>query len=65
LAVVAQNNGVNISRPMVRIVGNEKGPYLEFLDADLSLSENAGRQIVRIIDPTKYNMDINSIILSD
>jgi HD-GYP domain-containing protein (c-di-GMP phosphodiesterase class II) len=65
LAVVAQNNAVDLSRPVVRIVGDRKGPLKSYYDLDLSLQENAGRRIVRIVDPTKYNIDIKSIILTD
>jgi len=65
LAVVSRNNQANLSRPVVRIIGDKTGPYKKFVETDLSLPENADRLISKIIDPNKYNIDIKSIILSD
>jgi len=65
LAVVSKTNRANLSRPAVRIVGDKRGPFQKYIDIDLSHADNARRQIVRIIDPKKYNIDIKSIILTD
>lgn len=65
LAVVVQNNPENLARPVVKIVGDRKGPHTEYLTVNLMLVENAERKIVRIIDPKKYGIDIKSILLSD
>ncbi len=65
LAVVSQTNPGNLSRPIVKIIGNNDGTYDEYIEADLSSSDNAGKSIVRIIDPDQYNIDIKSIILAD
>ena len=65
LAVVIRNNSGDLSRPVVKIVGDRKGPWTEYREIDLLASENILRKIVRIIDPKKYNIDIKNIILSD
>ena len=65
LVVVSKTNPANLSRPVVRLVGDRKGPFHQYPEADLSDPENSRRQIVRIIDPQKYNIDIKSIILAD
>jgi len=65
LAVVVQNNPENLARPIVKIVGDRKGPHSEYMTVNLMLVENAERKIIRIIDPKKYNIDIKNILLSD
>lgn len=65
LGAVSRNNQNNLARPVVKLIGNRSGPYKEFIELDLSASENSDRQILRIIDPADYNVDIKSIILSD
>jgi HD-GYP domain-containing protein (c-di-GMP phosphodiesterase class II) len=65
LVVVSRTNPANLARPIVRIVGNRKGTFGNFIEADLSTEENSEKKILRIIDPQKYNIDIKSIILSD
>ena len=65
LAVVSRNRGTNLSRPVVRLIGDRSGPYKEYEEVDLSSPENSGKHIVRIIDPARHNIDIKSIILSD
>ncbi len=65
LAIVAQTNPGNLSRPIVKIIGNKDGSYDEYVEADLSSPDNADKSIIRIIDPDKYDIDIKSIILAD
>jgi HD-GYP domain-containing protein (c-di-GMP phosphodiesterase class II) len=65
LAVVSRNNAGNLSRPLVRVIGNQDGTFEKFIETDLSLPENQNKQIIKIIDPEKYNVDIKSIILRD
>lgn len=65
LAVVSKTNSGNLSRPVVKIIGNKEGTFEEYIETDLSTSENADKKIVRIIDPEKYDIDVKSIILSD
>jgi HD-GYP domain-containing protein (c-di-GMP phosphodiesterase class II) len=65
LAVVSRNSSSNLSRPVVKLIGDKSGPYHEFVELDLSLPENSGKRVAKIIDPARYNIDIKSIILSD
>ncbi len=65
LAIVAQTNPGSLSRPIVKIIGNKDGSYDKYVEADLSSPDNADKNIVRIIDPDKYDIDIKSIILAD
>ncbi len=65
LAVVSKNNPQDLSRPIIRLIGDRNKVFKEYPEADLSAPENFQRKIVRIIDPQKYNIDIKSIILSD
>jgi HD-GYP domain-containing protein (c-di-GMP phosphodiesterase class II) len=65
LAVVSKNNPQNLSRPIVRLVGNRRGMFQQYPEEDLSAPENSGRKIVRIIDPQKYHIDIKNIIMAD
>ncbi len=65
LAVVSRTNPANLSRPCVRIVGDRSGPFKEYQEVDLAGPESASREIVRIIDPAKYKIDLKSLILSD
>jgi len=65
LAIVIKNNQGNLTRPVVKALGNKAGTYKEFRQIDLAAYENADRIITRIIDPDKYNIDIKSLILAD
>ncbi|UCD95323.1 MAG: HD domain-containing protein [Candidatus Zixiibacteriota bacterium] len=65
LAVVSRNSSSNLSRPVVKLIGDKSGPYEEFVEMDLSQPEHSGKKVVKIIDPAGYNIDIKSIILSD
>jgi HD-GYP domain-containing protein (c-di-GMP phosphodiesterase class II) len=65
LAVVSKTNQNNLSRPVVRIVGNRAGSFSQFIEADLSMPPNDLKEVIRIIDPKKYNIDVKNIILSD
>ncbi len=65
LALVLTNNDSDKARPYVKIVGNRQGllPSPEWVD--LSLPEHAHRTIVRMVDPTRYGLDIKDFIFSD
>lgn len=65
LALVAENNEKDISRPKIRLIGNENGPYQQFLDIDLSQPDQEHRQIERMVDPKQYNIDTKAVILID
>lgn len=65
LAVVGRTNPNKLSRPVVRIIGDKSGPYPEYFELDLAAPENSDKKILRIIDPSKFNIDIKNIIMSD
>jgi len=65
LAVISKTNPDNFSRPIVKIIGDKTGPAEKFIEIDLSDSEHNDMQIIRIIDPSKYNIDVKNILLSD
>ena len=65
LGVITRTNQNALSRPVVKIIGDKSGPYVRFDEIDLSEIENAGKKVVRIIDPAKYNIDVKNIILCD
>jgi len=65
LAIVARNNWTDPARPLLRIIGDQTGPYERYPNLDLSQKENLDKTIVKIIDPGRFNIDIKSLILSD
>ncbi|RKX32853.1 MAG: hypothetical protein DRP46_00355 [Candidatus Zixiibacteriota bacterium] len=65
LAVVNKTNKNKLSRPVVRVIGDKSGPYSKYIEYDLSSPENSSKKIIRIIDPSKFNIDVKNIILSD
>jgi HD-GYP domain-containing protein (c-di-GMP phosphodiesterase class II) len=65
LGIVTKNNRSNLTRPVVRVIGNRVGTYKEYKQIDLTSHENSDINIIRIIDPDKYNIDIKSLILTD
>lgn len=65
LALVSQNNQDNISRPIVKIIGDRSGPKVIFEEIDLSQQEHADKDVIKIIDPGKYNISIKTILQMD
>ena len=65
LALVTKNNPDNLSRPLVKIIGDRSGPHTQFVEIDLSAPENAGKNITRIIDPGKHSIDIKTILQAE
>jgi HD-GYP domain-containing protein (c-di-GMP phosphodiesterase class II) len=65
LAIVSKTNQADLSRPLLRIIGTASGLMERFVDIDLSLPENGGTRIVRIIDPSVYKIDVRNLLLSD
>jgi HD-GYP domain-containing protein (c-di-GMP phosphodiesterase class II) len=65
IALVLTNSEADRTRPYIKIVGNREG-LLERPDwVDLALPEQAHRQIVRLIDPSRYGLDIKDFVLYD
>ncbi|MEW6051829.1 MAG: HD domain-containing phosphohydrolase [Candidatus Zixiibacteriota bacterium] len=65
IALILTNNDKDKARPYVKIVGTKTGLLEDPLWVDLSLPEHAHRKIVRLIDPTRYGLDIKSFVLKD
>ena len=65
IALILTNNETDRSRPYVKIVGNRQGllPTPEWVD--LSLPEHDQRKIVRMVDPSRYGLDIKDFVLAD
>lgn len=65
IALVLTNNEKDKARPYVKIVGNKEGLLETPQWVDLSLPEHAHRNIVRMIDPARYGLDIRDFVLTD
>ncbi len=65
LALVLTNNDVDKARPMVKIVGNRDGLFEEPEWANLANPDQSHRNVVRIVDPDRYGLDIRDFILND
>ncbi|MFQ6007757.1 MAG: HD-GYP domain-containing protein, partial [Candidatus Zixiibacteriota bacterium] len=65
IALVLTNNDKDKARPYVKIIGNKEGLLETPQWDDLSLPEHTHRRIVRMIDPSRYGLDIRDFILSD
>jgi len=65
LALVSRTNQGNLSRPVVRLIGDRDGLFERFTDLDLTQPENGDKKISKIINPSRYNIDIRKLILSD
>lgn len=63
IALVLTNNEQNKARPFVKIIGNRNGLLPEPEWADLNQPDHAHRDIVRMIDPKRYGLDIKDFIL--
>ncbi|PWB72307.1 hypothetical protein C3F09_06850 [candidate division GN15 bacterium] len=65
IALVLTNNEHDFARPYVKIVGNRSGLLTDPLWVDLAGADNLERRIVRLIDPSRYGLDIKDFILTD
>lgn len=65
IGIVLTNNQRQFDRPYVKIVGDRNGLLPEAVWADLSLPEHSHRSIVRMIDPTRYGLNVRQFILDD
>ncbi len=65
IALVLTNSETDKAHPYVKVVGNKQGllPTPEWVD--LSLPEHDRRQIVRMVDPARYGLDIKDFVLAD
>ncbi|MBU8932480.1 MAG: HD domain-containing protein [candidate division Zixibacteria bacterium] len=65
IALVLTNNDDCAECPSVQIVGNREGLLAEPEWADLRLTENEQRRIIRRIEPEQYGLDLRQFILND
>jgi len=65
IAVVLTNNETDKARPFVKIVGNHDGLLEKSKWINLSQLEHHHRQIVRIIDPDSYGINVKAFVLQD
>lgn len=65
LGLVLTNNETEPLRPFIKIVGDRAGLLGDPIWVDLSLPENADRQLLRQIEPERYGLDIKDFILED
>ncbi|MFH2035913.1 MAG: HD domain-containing phosphohydrolase [Candidatus Zixiibacteriota bacterium] len=63
LAIVERNNPENLTRPTIRIIGDRSGLFDDYSIIDLASAENDSKQIKKIIEPEKHNLDVRSLIL--
>ncbi|MEE8149392.1 MAG: hypothetical protein V3T75_02955, partial [candidate division Zixibacteria bacterium] len=65
LALILTNNKDNPSKPCVKLLGDKEKLFEEPVWADLSLPEHAERNIVRMVDPARYGLQVKDFILGD
>jgi len=65
IAVVLTNDQKNPGRPYVKVIGNRAGLLDSPEWVDLSRGDQDHRQVVRMIDPDHYGLDIKDFILGD
>jgi HD-GYP domain-containing protein (c-di-GMP phosphodiesterase class II) len=65
IALVLTNNEQDLARPYVKIVGDRTGLLDEPVWLDLALPENEDRRILRMVDPSRYGLDVKQFILKD
>ncbi|MBK7142061.1 MAG: HD domain-containing protein [bacterium] len=65
IALVLTNNEQNLARPYIKIVGNRAGLLDNPIWIDLALPENEDRKVMRMIDPSRYGLDVKNFILQD
>ncbi len=69
LAIVISNDPENIFRPRVKVIANKNGLISEPRVADLSArepdSDSYVRNVNRVVDAEKYNIDISTFVLAE
>jgi hypothetical protein len=65
LALVLANNDTAKGRPAVKIIGNADGLYDTAQWIDLATPDQAHREIVRLVEPDRYGLDIKDFVLRD
>jgi HD-GYP domain-containing protein (c-di-GMP phosphodiesterase class II) len=65
LALVLTNKESDNSRPYVKIIGNKQGLLSTPEWADLSQEDHAHRSVVRMVDPSRYGLNLSDFVLDD
>jgi len=65
LALVLTNNEQNKARPSVKIIGNKEGLFEKAEWVDLISPDQQHRSVVRMIEPSRYGLDIKDFVLKD
>ncbi|MDD4051378.1 MAG: HD domain-containing protein [candidate division Zixibacteria bacterium] len=65
LGIVTRTHADDLRRPEVRVIADRSGEKETSLWLDLRDGDNRNLEIVRLIDPAKYNLDISRFVLSD
>jgi HD-GYP domain-containing protein (c-di-GMP phosphodiesterase class II) len=65
LAIVCKTNQAELTRPEVRVIADTGGNVDPPQFCDLADSAGRGIDIVRIVDPRQYDLDLTRYILSD
>lgn len=65
IGVVSKTNSEDLHRPEIRIIADQQGEKTDPFWLDLNAEENKGIEIVRIIDPNKYGIDLSDYVFSD
>ncbi len=65
LALILSNNEKNPAKPCVKLLGDKEKLFEEPVWADLSQPEHAERNIVRMVDPARYGLQVKDFILGD
>lgn len=65
LALVLTNNEKDKARPALKIVGNKEGLHDKPVWVDLSSPDETNRSVVRMVEPSRYGLDIKNFILKD
>ncbi|MCP4566920.1 MAG: HD domain-containing protein [FCB group bacterium] len=64
-AIITRTNPDFLHRPEVRVIADRQGERKEVVWVDLADESNGDLDIVRIIDPKKYDLDMSRYILND
>ena len=65
LAMVTKTSQDTVYRPCIRIIANEQGELDQPREIDLTDNTYSELSIVRLIDESKYNIDLSKFILSE
>lgn len=65
LALVLTTNEQDKARPVIKILGDKGGFHDKPVWADLTSAEHAHQSIIRLVEPSRYGLDMKDFILQD